>query len=105
MDEGYEPRFARHYTLGPERRAPILGAPWFQMRVSDDLRKTVVFFGIEGPEDEGGITCVGSGFLVEYEDEGYLVTARHLARGLGNDPFLLRINKKDGTAQNIPVEG
>jgi hypothetical protein len=92
-------------SFGPERRQSIPGAPWFQMRINDDLRKTVVFFGFEGPKDQGSFTPIGTGFLLDYDDSGYLITAKHLAQALGNDPFFLRINKKDGEAYNIPVDG
>jgi hypothetical protein len=52
---------------------------------------------------KGGINCVGTGFLLGYDTCGYLVTAKHLAHGLGDNPFLLRINRKDGTSFNLPA--
>jgi hypothetical protein len=72
------------------------------VRINDDLRKTVVFFGYEDTSPgKGGINCVGTGFLLAYDNIPFLVTARHLAHDLGNDPFLLRLNKKDGTSENL----
>jgi hypothetical protein len=74
------------------------------MRLDDDLRKTVVFFGLEDDTPgKGGINCVGTGFLLNYDTCGYLITAKHLAHGLGDSPFLLRINKKDGTSFTFPA--
>jgi hypothetical protein len=75
------------------------------MRISDDLRQKVIFFGFGDPSAPAGITCVGTGFLVAYEDDGYLVTCGHVARPLEEVPFLIRVNRKDGGAQNIPVDG
>jgi len=93
------------YSLGPERRRPLAGCPGFYVRISDDIRKTVVFFGFEdGSPGKGGINCVGTGFLLNYDDCGYLVTAKHLAHELGDQPFLVRINKSDGTSENAPAD-
>jgi hypothetical protein len=39
--------------------------------------------------------------LLGYENLGYLVTAKHLADALGDDPFLVRVNLTDGASQNI----
>lgn len=93
------------WTLGPEVNLPLAHSPGFTMRIADDLRKSVVFFGYSDPSKPTGITCVGTGFLLLYKNAPYLVTARHLSHQLGNDPFLLRVNKKDGTAENIHADG
>jgi hypothetical protein len=75
------------------------------MRIDDDLRKCVVFFGLPDDSPEGGgIRCGGTGFLLRYEEFGYIVTARHVAETLGADPFIVRINMKDGTAQNLDAD-
>jgi hypothetical protein len=93
-------------TLGPDRRRAVSGCSGFYVRIRDDLRKTVVFFGTEdGTPGKGGINCIGTGFLVAYDGAGYLVTAKHLAHELGNDPFLLRLNKTDGTSFNLLTDG
>ena len=68
------------------------------MRISDDLRKSVVFFGYEDALKPSGITGVGTGFMLAHDEVGYLVTVKHLSQMLGADPFLLRLNRKDGTA-------
>ena len=76
------------------------------MRITDDMRRCVVFFGYEDVTlGKGGIDCIGTGFLLEHEGLGYLVTAQHLAHQLGQDPFLLRVNKLDGSSENVHVDG
>ena len=89
-------------TLGPRIRRPVLGAPGFYMRIDDDVRKTVVFFGV--PDDspgKGGISCFGTAFLLEYDGVGYLVTARHLTDELEDSPFVVRVNTSNGTSQPV----
>lgn len=68
------------------------------MRFADDLRKSVVFFGYRDTTQPSGVMCVGTGFLLGYKNTAYLVTAKHLSHQLGNDPFVVRLNKKVGTA-------
>jgi hypothetical protein len=93
------------YTLGPERLVPIGGTPGLYMRISDDLRKSVVFFGYPDTRPgRGGIDCIGTGFLLRYAGIGYLVTAKHLSHGLGSDPFLIRVNKCDGSSVNLRAD-
>ena len=92
-------------TLGPERRRPLPGCPGFYVRIDDDLRKCVVFLGFAAGAEKGGIDCIGTGFLLSYDGFGYLITARHLAERVGGDPFLLRLNKRDGTSENAHVDG
>ena len=92
------------WTLGPEVTIPLPHSPGFYMRIHDDLRKSVVFFGYEDTTKPTGIVCIGTGFLLSLEGVGYLITARHLSHQLGNDPFLIRINRKDGTAENLHVD-
>jgi hypothetical protein len=76
------------------------------VRIDDDYRKSVVFFGYpDSTPGRGGILCIGTGFLVWYDGIGYLVTAKHVSHQLGQDPFLIRINRKGGAAENIPVDG
>jgi hypothetical protein len=76
------------------------------MRISDDGRKTVVFFGIE---TEKGIQYGGTGFLLADEEEGirmpFLVTCRHVAVQLERvGEFFIRINTRDGGAKNWPIQ-
>lgn len=76
-----------------------------QVRVSEEARKCSVFLGwsaatAENPEN---ITPVGTGFLVYSGDSGddgvYLVTAAHVARSLGENPFVIRFNDKSGAGR------
>jgi hypothetical protein len=76
------------------------------MRIPDDFRQTVVFIGYASTDPEkGGIDCIGTGFLLRYDDFPYLVTVRHIAEFLGSDPFLVRVNRYDGTSDNIQIDG
>jgi len=75
------------------------------MRVDDSVTSSVVFLGIEDDTpSKGGIDCIGTGFLLGYEDVGYLITARHVAKDLHNLPFRIRINKVDGTSGNLDAD-
>lgn len=76
------------------------------MRIEDSVRHTVVFIGY--PSDEpgkGGIDCIGTAFLLRHEGFPYLVTARHVAEYVGREPFLLRVNRFSGDANNLPIDG
>lgn len=87
------------YSLGPSRRVRFPGVPGFSMRIDDALINSVVFLGVaDDTPGKGGIHCIGTGFLVAYEETGYLVTAKHVAKDLHNLPFRLRINKPDGAS-------
>lgn len=88
------------YGLGPSPRWPLprmRGA----MRVPKDLLRSVLFLG-HGDEREGkgGIKPFGTAFLLNYERSNYLVTVKHVALAASEGPFLIRVNMKDGTAQN-----
>lgn len=91
-------------SLGPEMREPVFG-PGFYMRINDDLRKSVVFFGYPDVGKSSGIRCIGTGFLLAYKGIPYLITAKHLSHDLGDNPFLMRLNKHNGTSDNIHVDG
>jgi hypothetical protein len=76
------------------------------MRLGDDARKCVVFFG--KPDFDGSVAYGGTGFFVEYEDPSghtfrYLVTANHVA-----SQFVLcdviRMNLRVGGAENVVME-
>ena len=76
------------------------------MRIAEDMRQSAVFFGYpDKTAGKGGIDCIGTGFFLAYEDAPYFVTAKHLAQEVGDDPFLIRLNRRDGTPDNIPVDG
>jgi len=75
------------------------------MRIEDTVRHTVVFIGY--PTDDpakGGIECIGTAFLLRHGGFPYLITARHVAEYVGADPFLLRINRIDGSADNLLLD-
>jgi hypothetical protein len=76
------------------------------MRVSDSLLETVVFLGYatDAP-GKGGIDCIGTGFLLIYDEIPHLVTVRHVADQFGADPFLIRVNRIDRTGENIHIDG
>ena len=71
------------------------------MRVKEDARKCSIFIGHASPtkRNPDGFAVSGTGFLVnlDVENEGgfwaYLVTAAHVARRIGTDPFCLRLNR------------
>ena len=76
------------------------------MRIDDQMRLCVAFFGYpDGTPGKGGIHCIGTGFFIEHSGALYLITAKHLSQELGKDPFLIRLNKHDGTSENLPVDG
>jgi hypothetical protein len=82
------------------------------VQIQDDFRKCMVFIGFADNRDrETGIRVVGTGFFVDYENFGYLVTARHIvafisrfvAKPLDHTSFVIRVNHKDGTSKNLEV--
>jgi hypothetical protein len=76
------------------------------VRVSDEITNTVVFIGYPTSESgKGGIDCIGTAFLLKYEDAPYLITVRHVAEYVGSEPFLIRVNTFDGSAENLPIDG
>lgn len=81
-------------------RIEMPGSPGFHMRIPDEIQSTVVFIGFEDNTAPGGISCKGTGFLVAYEGGSYLVTARHIAEPIGDTPFLVRLNRFDGSGSN-----
>jgi hypothetical protein len=74
------------------------------VRITQDLRRSVVFFGKPSIE---GITYGGTGFLVVYMDGDlpcpYLVTARHVAEELKSD-FVIRSNLKEAVGSDDDSE-
>ena len=97
-----------YYWLGP---TSFEKCPGCDVRIADDLRKSVVFLGNEIADDKGqsAIDAQATGFFVVWQsDPGrplndmkpecaglYLVTARHVADPLGKS-FVIRFNKKGG---------
>lgn len=76
------------------------------MRVSDTIKKSVVFFGLRSERDRNAIDYRGTGFFVGVPLTGkeadrragflYLVTARHVAEKLAGREFVVRTNTRDG---------
>jgi hypothetical protein len=87
------------YRLGPaimEKRGGCF------VRLADDYRKCVVFFG--EPKRRDGVDEVdpwGTGFIVSAEDNGqtYLVTAWHVIEPYREEPFAIRYNDKSGAGR------
>lgn len=72
------------------------------MRLSDDVRKCVVFIGFS--DGKGGFEAAGTGFLILYKENIYLVTNQHIAAGLNDSPFAVRINKIDDGSDNFLID-
>jgi hypothetical protein len=82
-----------HYSLGREVREYI--SQGFYVLIDPDIRKCVVFLGYEADK------YVGTGFLLGYKKIGYLVTVKHIAIHLRDDPFLVRINLKNRSCADL----
>ncbi len=75
------------------------------MRIADEMLRCVAFFGYaDSTPGKGGIDCIGTGFFLAHEGIVYLVTAKHLSHELGKDLFLVRLNKTDGTSENLKAD-
>lgn len=74
-------------------------------RVSEDARNCVVFLGWDAGNAADPLEIIpeGTGFLIHAGEGGYrgvyLVTAAHVARKLGSDPFVVRQNDQSGAAR------
>ena len=101
----YEQDSGLPLRLGPARYEPSRAFPEINVRISDDIRKCVAFLGVEDDTPDGaGIRCLGTGFFMAYDQCRYLVTVKHVALGIADAPFRIRLNRKDGTSDNIEVE-
>lgn len=90
----------RGYALGrcQYQSRTFHGTP---MRVAQNLLDSVVFFG----HGEGeSFDPHGTGFLLIHKSLLYLVTAKHVAEGLGEDPFLIRANQVNGGCGLLHVD-
>jgi hypothetical protein len=91
------------YWLGPtirEQRGDCL------VRLADDVRKCVVYLGYGNAAKDSKIEPIGTAFWTVYGDPPglYLVTARHVAEEFGSDPFVVRMNTKQGIGKNDYVD-
>jgi hypothetical protein len=96
------------YTLGPRLAAKLHPLDGFTVRVSENARRMVLFFGQPALDTEG-IEYGGTGFLVLYREEGsaycYLVTAAHVARRIVPDhDIVIRVNDKEGGSKLFRVD-
>jgi Trypsin-like peptidase domain len=76
------------------------------VRLADDARKCVVYLGFRQGDDDSEIEPIGTGFIVAAGDpvRPYIVTARHVAEEFKTDPFVIRLNDKDGKGRNDHVD-
>jgi hypothetical protein len=79
------------------------------VRISEDARQHVVFFGIASPP-KGEIAYGGTGFLVgiqgrDGQPHPYIVTCRHVAKALeAAGGFVIRANLNGGGSHSLAVE-
>ena len=79
-------------TLGQRSRLSFAFEPPI-MRLTDNALRSVVFLGhVLDPDDLETFKARATGFFVGFKGVAYLVTAAHVAVGLGADPFYVRIN-------------
>src|SRR5215470_18565687 len=96
------------YWLGPQVNSDI--DPWngLSVRLREDARRCVVFFGLPNPAVGGDpIVYGGTGFFVlafQPTIQTYLVTCRHVARRLEHGPFFIRANTNAGPAEDVTVD-
>ncbi len=74
------------------------------MRIPDHFNHSVLFLGYRGAGDTTAIDCKGTGFLLEYGGDGYLITAKHVSHEFGGDPFAVRLNKTDGSSETVDLD-
>lgn len=98
--------FRQCFRLGPPVSVSAFGSTGVHVRIANDARRSVVFFGVTGPN---GIQYGGTGFTICDSEQGvpvpFLVTCRHVAKALEKfDEFFIRLNTKAGGAVDIPVQ-
>src|SRR5438552_2127913 len=83
------------FELRPPRRIERPEGSGTFVRLSEDIRRSVVYLGYRKPGTEYEITPVGTGFLLHMgvPDGGYLVTAGHVAKDLEDGAFDIRLNE------------
>jgi hypothetical protein len=97
------------YILGRPISGRLQPGDGFTVRISENARRSVLFFGAPSPEKDGQIEYGGTGFLVILDEQGvstcYLITARHVAVRVGLDSeVVLRVNKKGGGSIPFTLE-
>jgi hypothetical protein len=96
------------YVLGSPISARLHPLDGFTVRIAENARRTVVFFGAPSPKT-GEIEFGGTGFLVTFKEGGfgfgYLVTARHVARRIDPDAgVVVRVNDKAGGSIPLTID-
>jgi Trypsin-like peptidase domain len=91
------------YVLSPPVRERSGGC---LVRLADDARKCVVFFGTPDPKIDDDLTVWGTGFLVKttHDPAIYLVTAAHVIINKQDCPFVIRFNDKNGASRNHHID-
>src|SRR3954469_6701376 len=79
-----------------------LGITSDAMRIDADLRRCVAFLGFGVGRDD--FQPIGTCFFIHYDEVQYLVTAMHVAVGIGDSPFCIRTNRLDGDAQSYMTD-
>ena len=82
------------HTLGPDTWKALGGGA--RMQGSADIRRGIVFFGLDDPPKYGG-----TGFLLAYKKTAWLVTARHVAKGLRDAPFWIRASERGPHSMDV----
>jgi hypothetical protein len=85
----------RRYDVGLQKSA---------MRIDPDIRRCVAFIGFAAEEKDGHILPVGTCFFIVYDGVQYMVTAQHVASAIGDAPFAVRMNRKDGASNTFLVD-
>ena len=96
------------YRLGGVAKYYLTPRKDIDMLLPNEILKSVVFLGKKRGEE---IRYGGTGFLVYLEqiEDGrtfhfyYLVTAKHVSEQLAGDVFYIRVNQKDGSAKDVPL--
>jgi hypothetical protein len=100
------PRGTEHWKGMATRATSVRADRRVTVRIGDNARRCVVFFGISAPEDK--IEYGGTGFLVDWVEGDlhwpYLVTARHVAALNHHESFFIRANLLGGEASLLEIE-
>lgn len=71
------------------------------MRVDQDLMSSVAFLSTGGPDEQ---IHHATAFTLLHNGCRYLVTAKHVAEGLGDDPYYIRFNARGGGLGLLPLD-
>lgn len=88
------------YSFGAGQRR-LRGFHGVHMRVDQDLLLSVAFLCTGTPDS---ITHQATAFLLLHDGARYLVTAKHVAESLGDDPFFIRFNGSGGGDGLLPID-